>query len=192
MNKTVAYQKIVETAEKRFDYYGYKKTTVDEIASDAGISKGAVYLHFKNKEDILLEIMRIFAHSLLTEWKKISENKVEAPVKLNDMDCCWIESVLKKRNDMLRESLPTDAFTPETKQRFLGELFPQMKEILTKTIKSGIKEKTIRKDIDADKLSETILSQIRYSIFTAASNPDHDWHDSWRTLWELLCRGVCR
>lgn len=30
--------------------YGYDKTTVDEIAHEAGVSKGAIYLHFKGKE----------------------------------------------------------------------------------------------------------------------------------------------
>ena len=32
--------------------YGYDKTTVDEIAQEAGVSKGAIYLHFKSKEDL--------------------------------------------------------------------------------------------------------------------------------------------
>jgi TetR/AcrR family acrAB operon transcriptional repressor len=33
--------------------YGFDKTTVDDIAREAGISKGAVYLHFGSKDDLL-------------------------------------------------------------------------------------------------------------------------------------------
>jgi AcrR family transcriptional regulator len=40
-----------------FGQYGYERTTIDDIAKGAGISKGAVYLEFKTKEDILLALI---------------------------------------------------------------------------------------------------------------------------------------
>lgn len=49
---------ILAAARTRFLHYGYKKTTIDEIAADAGVGKGSVYLHFSSKEDILLTIAR--------------------------------------------------------------------------------------------------------------------------------------
>jgi AcrR family transcriptional regulator len=50
-------QAILEAARSRFLHYGYKKTTIDEIAADAGVGKGTVYLYFGGKEDILLTPM---------------------------------------------------------------------------------------------------------------------------------------
>ena len=48
---------ILEAAKKRFQRFGYSKTTMEEIAVDAGISKGTIYLYFHNKEDIFTAIM---------------------------------------------------------------------------------------------------------------------------------------
>ena len=35
-----------------FIHYGYDKTTVRDIARGAGVSKGAIYLHFESKDDL--------------------------------------------------------------------------------------------------------------------------------------------
>lgn len=46
-------QRILAAAAELFAHYGYAKTTMDEIAARAGISKGAVYLHFRSKDDLM-------------------------------------------------------------------------------------------------------------------------------------------
>ena len=63
-------QKILDAAQHRLWHYGYKKTTIDEIASDAGVGKGTVYLHFDSKEDIGLAIM--------AQYKETSLHEIEA------------------------------------------------------------------------------------------------------------------
>ena len=45
-------ERILEAAAKLIAHYGYDKTTVSDIAEEAGISKGAVYLHYKGKEEL--------------------------------------------------------------------------------------------------------------------------------------------
>ena len=42
--------KILKKAKELFFIYGVKKTTVDEIAKAAGISKGTIYLYFSSKK----------------------------------------------------------------------------------------------------------------------------------------------
>ncbi len=49
-------KKILESARKFFFRYGFKKTSMDEIAEDAGISKGSLYNYFKNKEDLFIQV----------------------------------------------------------------------------------------------------------------------------------------
>ena len=56
---------IMEAAKKSFALFGYKGTTVDQIAKIAGIGKGSVYISFNNKEEILREIIV----SLIEEMK---------------------------------------------------------------------------------------------------------------------------
>jgi AcrR family transcriptional regulator len=45
---------IVEAARKIFAQRGYRCSTVDDIAEQAGIAKGTLYLYFKSKEEIYL------------------------------------------------------------------------------------------------------------------------------------------
>jgi len=47
-------QRILEAARKRFRHYGVKKTTMQEIARDAGLAVGTLYLYFKDKDDLLV------------------------------------------------------------------------------------------------------------------------------------------
>src|SRR5436190_24383391 len=41
-----------------FARYGYQGTTIDRIASAAGMTKGALYYHFRDKEELLFEAVQ--------------------------------------------------------------------------------------------------------------------------------------
>lgn len=45
---------IVQSASALFVSQGYRKTNVEQVAREAGVAKGTVYLYFKNKAEILL------------------------------------------------------------------------------------------------------------------------------------------
>jgi len=47
-------QRILEAARKRFRHYGVRKTTMQEIARDAAVAVGTLYLYFKDKDELLL------------------------------------------------------------------------------------------------------------------------------------------
>jgi len=46
--------KIIDAARKRFRYYGIQKTTMQEIAQDAGVAVGTLYLYFGNKDELVV------------------------------------------------------------------------------------------------------------------------------------------
>ena len=48
---------ILETASKLFSQYGYNRTSVNDIISHAGISKGRFYTYFDTKEDLFFLIV---------------------------------------------------------------------------------------------------------------------------------------
>jgi len=48
---------ILAAAEKLFAKKGYQQTSIEEIADNAEISTGTVYLYFKNKEEILIKLI---------------------------------------------------------------------------------------------------------------------------------------
>jgi len=51
--------RILEAASKMIAHYGYDKTTMSDIAEAAGVSKGALYLHWKSK-DALFEALILY------------------------------------------------------------------------------------------------------------------------------------
>lgn len=52
------YQVILEAAVKTFARTGYHRTRVADIAHEAGVADGTVYIYFKNKEDVLISLFQ--------------------------------------------------------------------------------------------------------------------------------------
>ncbi len=65
-------EKIAQAAQERLWLYGFKKTTIDEIAADAG--KGTIYLHFSSKEEIALEIVTQFKKQSLEQIRAVADD----------------------------------------------------------------------------------------------------------------------
>ncbi len=79
-------QRILEAAEQRLWHYGFKKTTIDEIASDAGVGKGTVYLYFDGKEEIGLAIVSEYKQRGLDKMALIAGDPAKTPAqKLTEM-----------------------------------------------------------------------------------------------------------
>lgn len=62
---------ILDAAHKLFDKKGYRATTIDDIAEFAGLTKGAVYYHFKNKESILKYLVKCVLGGWVDAFNKI-------------------------------------------------------------------------------------------------------------------------
>lgn len=57
-------QDILEAATKSFSLYGYKATTMDQVAKLANVGKGTIYTFFKNKEELFDEIISKMIHDM--------------------------------------------------------------------------------------------------------------------------------
>jgi AcrR family transcriptional regulator len=72
--------KIIETARSIFSHYGFKKTTMEEIAQATRKGKSSIYYYFENKEDIFKAVVEKEAEEIRIELhKKIAE--VEDPIE---------------------------------------------------------------------------------------------------------------
>ena len=49
-------QAVLSAALKVFSHQGYAATRLEEIADEAGVTRGAIYWHFKNKADLYIEL----------------------------------------------------------------------------------------------------------------------------------------
>lgn len=76
---------ILDAARRRFLHYGYKKTTIDEITTDAGVGKGTVYLYFGGKEDILLTLVLEIKRDITERMRAIAAVPAAPAEKLTEM-----------------------------------------------------------------------------------------------------------
>ena len=67
---------ILDAALHCFLNFGYSKTSMDDVAKKAGISRPLIYLKFKNKEDLLLGLFDYVMEGRLEEAEKISSGRV--------------------------------------------------------------------------------------------------------------------
>ena len=63
-------ERILEIALERFTTHGYDQTSLREIAEDLGVTKAALYHHFKTKEEILDSLLEQVSAKLgeLVAW----------------------------------------------------------------------------------------------------------------------------
>jgi TetR/AcrR family transcriptional regulator, repressor for uid operon len=73
--KTEVKEKIVQAALTTFSKYGYDKTRMDDIAENAKISKGTLYLYFKSKEKLFYAISENSTKELKEQISKLFSKK---------------------------------------------------------------------------------------------------------------------
>lgn len=70
---------IMEAAALAFESKGFQATTLDDIASAAGVARRTIYLHFSSKKEILIAACIEQAHMFLTEVKNNVSNQQDFP-----------------------------------------------------------------------------------------------------------------
>ena len=73
-------QKIIDAAVELFETRGYAATHIEDIAEKMGMTRGAVYWHFKNKDELFVYIFEMFERRLdmlLSE----SEHNTSSPLE---------------------------------------------------------------------------------------------------------------
>ena len=77
----VTRERILDVAMELFNQQGYERTSLREIAGRLGVTKAALYYHFKSKEDILLELhLRLHAvgRDALAQLERLDDEAVVA------------------------------------------------------------------------------------------------------------------
>jgi AcrR family transcriptional regulator len=73
---------IVAAATKLFADQGFYKTTIKDVAKEAGVSSGLVYLYVREKEDVLLLVLLQVVNSYAEEIPKAIEGLVDPLARL--------------------------------------------------------------------------------------------------------------
>jgi len=110
---------IIDAAEARFTEYGYTKTTLNEIASEAGMSAANLYRFFENKLDIAAGVARRLLARREAALKAAVATEQTAVAQLQ----AYILTALRFDRD-LQDSAPQLA-------RMLEKLLDERKELAT-------------------------------------------------------------
>ena len=72
-------EQLLEAATALFLEQGFAKTTIQQIADRVGISKGAVYLHFRSKSQLTVAIMEGLGDTIIEQVREIRERDDLSP-----------------------------------------------------------------------------------------------------------------
>ncbi len=75
----------MRAAWNRIRQYGFAKTTMGEIAADAGIGKGTAYLYFRSKADIMLALTEETNRRILDQLQAIAAEERPPVDRLHDL-----------------------------------------------------------------------------------------------------------
>jgi AcrR family transcriptional regulator len=76
---------ILDATDRLLARFGYRKMTVDDIAAEAGIGKGTIYLHFTSKEELVLSHIDRIVDRLKTRLLEIAGSNEPAAERLRLM-----------------------------------------------------------------------------------------------------------
>ncbi len=62
---------ILKAAFEAFSTYGYRRTAMEDIARASGMSRAALYLHYRNKEDIFRSLARFYYDDAVTQVQAV-------------------------------------------------------------------------------------------------------------------------
>jgi len=81
-NKENRKKAILASALKCFLQFGYVKTSMDDVAKEANLSRPLIYLNFKNKEDLYIGVIEYLAEGRLEAADKVLASKLVKKDKL--------------------------------------------------------------------------------------------------------------
>jgi AcrR family transcriptional regulator len=89
MTSTITREEVREAILDATDHllarYGYRKMTVDDIAQEAGIGKGTIYLHFASKEEVTLSHVDRIIERLKERLWAIARSDADVAIRLRLM-----------------------------------------------------------------------------------------------------------
>lgn len=153
------HEAILTAAFSLFGHYGYRRTSIDDIAQEAGIAKGTVYLYFKSKE----EIFRALSQQLLDQVFATAEAAAAAPTPVADR----LRGVLEAKFGYFFELLHRSAHVRElldAKNQLCADLFAQADRryarLLAHVIEDAIAQRELnltQVDLDPNEAAELLI-----------------------------------
>lgn len=131
---------ILEAAQILFAKFGYKKTTMEDIAQELHKGKSSLYYYFKNKEEIFQAVIDKEQGVLIANLKEVVKSSKKPKEKLNDYVLTRMKTVSELNN----------YFKALTDERFGGIEFVKAVKENTEKIEVELIEQIINEGIADD------------------------------------------
>ncbi|MBD1379561.1 TetR/AcrR family transcriptional regulator [Metabacillus arenae] len=138
---------IIESAMKLFAKKGISSTPIQEIASEAGISKGAFYLYFKSKEALIFSIFKYYFGRIHKKMNDIEKEGLSARETFVKQLACYFSEIESHREFIIMQH--REHAIPINKE--IGELLQNMRLESIKTYRNNFEK------IYGDKVKPFIL-----------------------------------
>ncbi|MGD1839457.1 MAG: TetR/AcrR family transcriptional regulator [Thermonemataceae bacterium] len=150
--KQIKYNAILEVSEKLMQLNGLHALNLDDVAKEAKMAKGTLYLYFKSKEEILGALALKARKMLLAAFKENISSKTSAIDKLKGV----IEAnyLFYKSNRLYYDLVSFYEISErETETPQMQEVIRQITNLIVSIIEEGQENEEIRKSIDPNVLS---------------------------------------
>jgi AcrR family transcriptional regulator len=105
-NTDDARERILAAAERCIDRHGIRKTTMDDVACEVGLSRPNVYRYFADRDDLLIELITRHARALLDRARKSISRQSNLPGQI-------IQTVLYTAEHGRRDPLTRHIIDPD-------------------------------------------------------------------------------
>ena len=140
------HQRILDAATKVFAQRGFFQSKVSEIAKEAGVADGTIYLYFKNKDDLLISIFEVKMQEVISRFRDAMVDADDARSRLRlliKMHLAEFQAHPDLAAVFQVELRPSSRFMREYKK---GEL-KQYLDIIGEIVEQGQREGSFRSDI---------------------------------------------
>ena len=177
---------ILEAAMKVFSTHGYAGANIRAIARAAGISIGGVYLYFRNKEELYLNLIKDRIEEQVLTTKEAVASAGSPEDGLRTFLSLHLQYGIKNKELILINIREHGfSFGREIKRKFLRSQIKLLVNILNEGITDGVFRKC-----DTEEASRIIMATLRGIVFSMAL--DGKSFITEKGLEELIIRGLLR
>jgi TetR/AcrR family transcriptional repressor of nem operon len=170
-------RQILDAAFNEFYKNGFQGSSINRIVDEAGTTKGALFHHFRGKNDLGYTVVRevIYPH-LKERWADPLANSTDPITDLKRLfRQCMKEEIANGRivqgcplNNLAQEMSPLD----EKFRKSLEQIYVSWRESLAAAFARGIKAGTVRKGVSPAKVAAFIVAAQAGIVGTAKNAQD--------------------
>lgn len=158
-NKNNKYHLILEAAVKVFARQGFHQSTVAQIAKEAGVADGTIYLYFKNKDDILVQFFSYRTKQVFDRFRAEVKKADTCLDKLRNLIRRHLTEFQRDRDMAVVYQVETHQINRAAESQ-IREMSQMYQDLIAEIVEQGQQEGSIRKDLYVGLVKRFILGAV--------------------------------